>query len=147
MKAEQKQTVVYDDLTLEGMTQEQLDDIEDNRVRDIKAGIIPDQTIGGELVLKIDKGVNLTTVNGKDKFAFNFLVPRYSDQGKLLPQPDAVQMKMMDLETGKFKTKVRLVIPNHNMFLYQEIIKIKTYKVREDENNFKLADKTYIGCI
>ena len=147
MKAEQKQTVEYDDLTLEGMTQEQLDDIEQNRVRDIKAGIVPDQTIGGELVLKIDKGVNLTSVNGKDKFAFNFLVPRYSDQGKLLPQPDAVQMKIMDVETGKFKTKVRLVIPNHNMFLYQEIIKIKTYKVREDENNFKLADKTYIGCI
>ena len=32
MKAEQKQTVVYDDLKLEGMTQEELDDMEDNRV-------------------------------------------------------------------------------------------------------------------
>jgi hypothetical protein len=72
------------------MTQDQLDDIEENRVKDIKAGIIPDQNIGGELVLKIDKGVNLTTVNGKEKFAFNFLVPRYNDKGELMSQPNAV---------------------------------------------------------
>lgn len=118
-----------------------------SRVQSIKAGIIPDEKIGGELVLKIDRGVNLTKVSGKDKFAFNFIVPRYDEQGKLLPQPDAVQMKFIDTETGKFKTKVRLVIPNQNMFLYQEIIKIKTYKIAGEESNFKLADKVYIGCI
>jgi hypothetical protein len=31
--------------------------------------------------------------------------------------------------------------------MYQEVLKIKVYKLREDQDDFKLADKTYIGCI
>lgn len=115
MKTEQKQTVTYDDVKLEGMDQEQLDEIEEKRVQDIKAGIIEEEKIGGELVLKIDKGVNLTSINGKEKFAFNIIIPRYNKDGELIPQPDAIQMKMIDPETGKFKTKVRLAIKNQNM--------------------------------
>jgi hypothetical protein len=45
--------------------------MEDNRVQDIKAGRIQSKVIGGELVLKIDKGVNLFKNNNeKEKFAF-----------------------------------------------------------------------------
>jgi len=31
--------------------------------------------------------------------------------------------------------------------MYQEIIKVSVYKCPEDEDNFKNADKTFIGCI
>ena len=40
MKAEQKQTVQYDDVKLEAMDQEKLDEIEEQRVQDIQAGTI-----------------------------------------------------------------------------------------------------------
>lgn len=134
MKAEQKQTVTYDDVKLEAMDQDKLDEIEEKRVQDIKAGIIEEQKIGGELVLKIDKGVNLTNINGKEKFAFNIQVPRYGKDGELLPVPDAVQMKMIDVETGKFKTKVRLQIPNHNMVSYFHFFIFVEHVPRDNKN-------------
>jgi hypothetical protein len=90
--------------------------MEDNRVQDIKAGRIQQQVIGGELVLKIDKGVNLfKNNNGKEKFAFQFEIPRYNDKGELVKSGEYVKMKMKEPETDKFKIRIRMPIPNHNM--------------------------------
>ena len=56
-------------------------------------------------------------------------------------------MKMQESSTGKFKMKVRLLIPNHNINMYQDVLKVRVYKLPEDEQDFKLADKVYVGCI
>ena len=36
---------------------------------------------------------------------------------------------------------------NHNMFLYQEVIKVSVFKCPESQDDAKTADKTYTGCI
>jgi hypothetical protein len=53
-------------------------------VQDIKAGRIQQKKIGGEIILKIDRGMNITNVKGKEKFAFNIEMPRYDNSGRLL---------------------------------------------------------------
>lgn len=54
---------------------------------------------------------------------------------------------MQDAETGSFKIKLKLPIINQNMNMYQEIIKVSVYKCPEEDDNFKTANKTFIGCL
>jgi hypothetical protein len=51
---------------------------------DIKSGSLPEKLIGGELVLKISEGQNLVKLNGKNKFLFQYEMPRYDNSGKLM---------------------------------------------------------------
>lgn len=85
MKQEQKQTIKYDDVKLETKDQDQLDQMEEDRVQKILAETLEENMISGELILKIIKGNNLTEINGKEKFAFQVQMPRYDAKGKLLP--------------------------------------------------------------
>lgn len=147
MNTEIKKTNVYTDQKLESPVDEELVEIEEQRVNDIKAGSLPEKLIGGELVLKITEGKNFVDLNGKPKFALRYEMPRYDNSGKLTQPGFYDQMKSQDAETGAFKIKLKLPIMNHNMFLYQEIIRVSVYKVSDEATNFKTADKTFIGCI
>jgi len=51
-----KKTNVYADQKLEAASFEDLEKIEAKRIQEIKAGSLPVQIIGGELVLKITQG-------------------------------------------------------------------------------------------
>ena len=70
MKNEQKQKVEYVDQKLEAATEEALEEIENQRMQDIKSGTLQTQMISGELVLKIMNGQNFASIPGKNKFAF-----------------------------------------------------------------------------
>ena len=114
---------------------------------DIKSGSLPEKLIGGELVLKISEGQNLVKLNGKNKFLFQYEMPRYDNSGKLMQPAFYNQMKMQDAETGQFRIKLKLPIMNHNMYLYQEVIKVSVFKCPESHEDPKTADKTYTGFI
>lgn len=98
LKAEQKQAVVYSDLKLEAKTDEELAEIEEQRVQDIKAGNIPDKKASGELIFKIDKGDRLPELPGKEQLAFCISIPKYDNKGKLMTSGDSVRFRTMDPE-------------------------------------------------
>lgn len=84
MKAEIKQAQVYTDQKLEAKTDEELANMEEQRVQDIKANNIPDQKVAGELIFKIDKGNSLPEIPGKEQLAFNIIIPKYDNKGTLM---------------------------------------------------------------
>ena len=115
MNNEIKKVNTYSDEKLEAVSDEKLAELEEQRVMDIKAGSIPEKVIGGELVLKISQGQNFVELNGKNKFALAYEMPRYDNSGKLMQSSSYNQLKMQDPETGAFKIKLKLPIMNHNM--------------------------------
>lgn len=150
LKAEQKQAVVYSDQKLEAKTDEELAEIEEQRVQDIKAGNIPDKKASGELIFKIDKGDRLPELPGKEQLAFCISIPKYDNKGKLMTSGDSVRFRTMDPEQpGRIRVKTRILLREENLFMFQDAIKVQVYRLGADETDktFKIADKTYIGCI
>ena len=130
MKNEVKQKVDYADQKLEAVSAADLQNIEELRKQKILAGTIEEQVIGGEISIKVDKGVNLAEINGKEMFAFAFEMPQYSKKAALIPTGMNVLTKMQNPETGKFGMKVRLAIENKNLHMYSDALCIRIFKRR-----------------
>lgn len=56
---------------------------------------------------------------------------------------------MADPETGEFKTKVKLLVQKHNMYMYQDAVKISCCKLDSEATKatFQRAEKEELGCI
>ena len=118
MKNEIKTKQEYVDQKLEAATDEDLQRREQQRVQQIKDGTLPEQEIGGELELRLSKGINFLDVAGKDQFGFKYDVPRYDKEAKIMDDGFNAQVKMPDSETGEFKIKVKLLVKKYNMYMY-----------------------------
>mmetsp|Transcript_5802 Transcript_5802/g.9260 ORF Transcript_5802/g.9260 Transcript_5802/m.9260 type:complete len:285 (+) Transcript_5802:3052-3906(+) len=136
-----------DKVSMEKLNVDDWRETEKFRVQSIKADQVEQDLQGGELAFRVRSGRNLPKIKNKEKFAFQIDLPRYDRNGSLMKPALNVQMKNQDPSTGKFRLKVRLLIPNHNINMYQDVIHVKVFKLREEDTDFKMADKTYIGSI
>jgi len=84
MKTEIKTKQEYVDQKLEAATDEDLQQREEQRIQQIKAGTLPEKEIGGELEVRLVKGVNFVDVPGKEQFGFKYDLPRYDKEGKII---------------------------------------------------------------
>jgi hypothetical protein len=149
MKTEIKTKQEYVDQKLETATDEDLQLGEQHRIQQIKAGTLPQQEIGGELEVRLAKGVNFVDVPGKEQFGFKYDLPRYDNDGNIMDGGFMAQVKTADPETGEFKTKVKLLVKKHNMYMYQDAIKIACCKLDSEATKatFQRAEKEELGCI
>ena len=84
MKTEIKTKQEYVDQKLEAATDEDLQLGEQHRIQQIKAGTLPQQEIGGELEVRLGKGVNFVSTPGKEQFGFKYDLQRYDKDGEII---------------------------------------------------------------
>lgn len=94
MEKNVKKTVDYEDFKLEGLSLEDLEQLEVVRQNKIKNKTIEESKIAGELVLNILKGDNLCKINGKEQFAFKIEMPSYDNNAKLKKSKEQIFYSM-----------------------------------------------------
>lgn len=109
---------------------------------------MPTKEIGGELEVRLTKGVSLIEVPGKEQLGFQYDLQRYDNEGKIASKAGPVQVKRADPESGVFKARIKLTVKN-NMNTYHNAIKIACCRLDSEATTatFPGAEKEPIGCI